>query len=149
MRSSIALPVPARYALPAVEAILNEFAREPGRASLALNVRQLHLPFEATIAVAVDARVEPGEASNEWHLQIQAARNPGLYPKFDGVLTLIAANETDSQLQLDGAYTVPMGSVGRVVDATVLRGAAKTSLERFVREVAYRVAALTRWAAPS
>jgi hypothetical protein len=50
-----------------------------------------------------------------------------------------------SQLQLDGDYTAPFGAVGRAIDATLLRGAARASLERFVREVAYRVAALSLW----
>lgn len=142
------MTVPAHFALPAVETILNEFAQESGRASLALNVRQLRLPFQATIYVAVDARVLPGDAPNEWRIHICAARNPALYPTFDGVLTLVDAAAAGSVLQLEGEYDVPFGAVGRAIDVTLLRGAAISSLERFVREVAYRVAALARWAAP-
>lgn len=149
MHSSVAVAVPAYYALPAVETVLREFANEPGRASLALNVRQLHLPFQATIAVAVAAHVAAGEAQNEWRLHIEAVLNPAIYPTFDGVLALLPAAEAGSQLQLDGEYTVPFGRIGRALDDTLLRGAAKKSLERFLREIAYRVAALARWAAPS
>jgi hypothetical protein len=49
-------------------------------------------------------------------------------------------------LQLEGHYNVPMGALGRAIDATLLRGAAKESLDRFVRELGYRIIALTRWA---
>lgn len=144
MRVCAAVNAPAAFARQAVETILSEFAQEPGRASLALNVRQLHLPFQATITVPIEARVSPGQAATEWQLHIEAARNPELYPKFDGVLSLCDQG-FGSQLQLDGDYTAPFGAVGRAIDATLLRGAARASLERFVREVAYRVAALSLW----
>lgn len=122
------------------------FAQEPGRASLALNVQQLRLPFQATISVPVDARVSPGEGRNQWRLHIRAASNPAMYPTFDGVLALLSAAGSGAQLQLDGRYTVPLGPIGRAIDMTALRGAARSSLRRFVRELAYRVAALARWA---
>ena len=125
--------------------ILKEFAQKPGRASLGLNVRQMHLPFQATICVAVDADVCPGEARNEWRLQIRAAP---LYPMFQGLLRLLPAEQSGAQLQIDGRYRVPFGALGRALDATVMRGAAESSLQRFVREIAYRVAALARWALP-
>ncbi|HKU66950.1 MAG TPA: hypothetical protein VJP85_04145 [Candidatus Baltobacteraceae bacterium] len=133
--------------MPAVDAILSEFAQEPGRASLALNVRQLHLPFQATISVAISARIASGDAPNEWRLHIEAEHNPAVYPKFDGVLSL-TSDGCSSRLQLDGTYIAPFGAVGRAIDVTLLRGAARSSLDRFVRELAYRVAALSRWAAP-
>lgn len=144
--SSAAVAVPIHFALPALETILREFAQEPGRASLALNVRQLHLPFEATICVGIKARVSSGETRNEWHLQISAARNPRMYPTFDGVLTLIEVADSGSQLLLSGTYVVPFGALGRAIDVTLLRGAATSSLERFSRELAYRLTALAHWA---
>lgn len=143
--TSAALAVPAHFALPALDAILSEFSKEPGRESLALNMRQVHLPFEATISVPIEAHVYAGNARNEWRLHIHAASNAAMYPTFEGVLTLITASDSGSQLQLDGRYAVPYGAVGRAIDKTVLSGAARSSLERFVRELTYRVAAITRW----
>lgn len=137
--------MPANFALPALETILKEFAQEPGRASLALNVRQLRLPFEATICVAVRAQVLPGHARNEWQLHIRAAQNHTMYPEFDGLLRLTTSGNSGSQLQLAGKYTVPFRALGRAINVTVLRGAARSSLERFVRELAYRVVAIVRW----
>lgn len=142
-----AVTVPAHFALPALETILKAFEQEAERASLALNMRQMHLPFEATICVGIHAHVLRGEASNEWRLNIRAERNPGMYPTFQGVLTLVEAGERGSELRLHGRYTAPLGAGGYAIDTTLLRDAAKSSLERFVREIAYRIAALARWAA--
>lgn len=143
--ASAALAVPAQFALPALETILHEFSQGPGRASLALNMRQLHLPFEATISVPIQALLFPCDAQNEWRLRIHAARRPALYPTFEGLLTLRAAADSWSELHLEGRYVVPLGAMGRVIDLTLLSGAARSSLERFMREIAYRVVAIARW----
>lgn len=143
--TSVTVSASTHFASPALETILKEFSQEAGRASLALNMRQLHLPFEAVIHVAVHAQVVPGETRDQWHLHIRAARNHALYPTFDGILTLTTAGERSCQLQLAGKYVVPFGAVGRAIDVTLLRGAARSSLERFLREVGYRVAVLAHW----
>jgi hypothetical protein len=144
--SSAACAIDTTFALAAVERILHEFASGSEQNSLALNIRQLHLPFEATIRVPITALVSVGEARNQWRLHIRAAVTPALYPTFDGVLSLLPAPGQGCQLRLDGGYTPPLGVVGRAIDATVLAGAARSSLERFLREVAHRVAALAQWA---
>lgn len=145
MGAATAIAVPATFALPALETILKEFTQHPGAASLALDIRQLHMPFEALISVPVDAHVTPGCGRNEWRLTICAANTPNLYPRFEGMLTLLSAARSGSQLQIDGCYSVPFGSFGHLVDLTVLRGAAEDSLRRFLRDVANKVATLSRW----
>lgn len=149
LSSIVAVAVPVNFALPAVECILSGFAQTHHDAhesvSLALNLRQLHLPFEAEIRVPVEARVSPGSAHNEWRLDIRAAHNAALYPTFEGLLTLLPVGRCSAQLQLQGRYTVPFGALGKALDVTLMRGAAPSSLQRFVREVACRVAALARW----
>ena len=148
LRISIAtaLCAPVEVALPAVETILKEMARQPGNASLALNIRELRVPLEAMISVPIEARVHCGEGRNQWLLRVRAARRAHMYPVFEGTLTLLSAAESGSQLQLDGTYVPPFGSAGRAIDATVLRGAAQSSLHSFLRNVASRVAMLARWA---
>ena len=138
-----AISAPAAFALPAVERILREFA-DPGSASLALNIRELHLPFQAAISVPVRASVTRGMGRDEWRLQIRAERHPQFYPVFDGTLRLCCAGQA-SELHLSGAYAVPLGALGRAIDSTVFNGAAEASLKRFVREVAHRVAAISQW----
>jgi len=145
VNTSAAVALDTTFALAAVETILNGVCSDTSQA-LALNIRQLSVPLEALISVPVDVRVRSGEARNEWRLRIRAVSKPHLYPRFAGVLTLIPAADQGCQLQLSGEYAPPLGAIGRVIDATVLRGAAQSSLERFVREIAYRIAALARWA---
>jgi hypothetical protein len=86
------------------------------------------------------------QGRGEWQLRICAASQPKLYPTFAGVLSLAPAGERSCELLLDGAYAVPLGVLGRAIDSTFLCGAAQASLERFVREIANRVATLARWA---
>ncbi|MHB8147992.1 MAG: hypothetical protein ACYDGM_12130, partial [Vulcanimicrobiaceae bacterium] len=58
-----------------------------------------------------------------------------LFPKFVGTLTVMPA-ETETELWLQGRYDLPLGPLGAAVDATVLRGAAKNSLCRFLQWLA-------------
>jgi hypothetical protein len=139
-----AIAAPAAFALPAVETILREFGN-PANASLALNASELGIPFQGIVSVPVRARVTAGNARNEWTLRITAAAHESLYPAFEGSLSLLYA-AYGSELRLDGAYEVPLEQLGHALDRTVFRGAAKSSLERFLREIAHRVAALLRWA---
>lgn len=146
--TSTAIASDTTFALAAVETILKDASRETPRAALALNLRQLKMPLEAMMTVPVDVHVSAGDARNEWRLRICAASDPFLYPTFSGVLALIPACGQGCQLQLDGDYTPPFGALGRLIDATLLRGVAQSSLERFVREVGYRVAAVAQWVTP-
>lgn len=146
IHEATAIPVGAAAALPAVETLLDEFSQDPERASLALDMKTLHLPFQALISVPVQATVARAQKRGEWRLHIAAASKPQLYPAFDGTLTLLPAGLAGSQLKLDGSYVPPLGVVGRAVDFTFLHGAARSSLRRFLRDFSARIAALTRWA---
>jgi hypothetical protein len=138
-----AIPAPAAFTLPAVEAILHEFG-DPAHAALALNANQLGIPFEAVISVPVQARIRPGEGRDEWSVRICAAAHPALYPVFEGSLRLLRAAQ-GSELNLDGLYDVPFGAFGRALDRTVFHSAAEASLRTFLREIAHKVATLSRW----
>ncbi len=144
--AATALAIPAALALPAIETILKEFAHRPGETSLALNIQQVHVPLEAMISVPIEVRVAAGHGRCEWLLSIRAASKPQFYPTFEGELSLLDAQKSGSQLQIDGSYAVPFGALGRVIDLTILRGVAESSLRRFIRDIANRVAALSRWA---
>ena len=146
VNASTAITVPANYALPAIDTILREFVKQPGNAALALNMREMHLPFEALISVPIEARVSAGENVNEWRVVIRAASRAEMYPVFSGCLTLISAAQMGSQIELCGMYTVPLGRLGRAIDLTILRGVAQATLQRFVRELGNRVHALAHWA---
>jgi hypothetical protein len=146
VNAATAMVVPTTFAHPAIETILDEFSHYSGSASLALNITELHVPFQALLSVPVTAHVHAGQCRNEWTLQIEAAAKAHLYPRFEGVLTLVPAASCGSQLQLNGAYVPPFGALGRAIDTTFLHGAVQSSLNRFLRDVAHRVAALAHWA---
>ena len=146
VHTATAIRVPATFALAAIDTILEEFSQHEGHACLALDLQQMRAPFAATISVPIQARVTDGASRHEWNLKIRAASSIDVYPSFEGILKLLPAAENGSELQLDGQYVVPFGAIGRTIDLTFLRGAAQSSLERFVREIANRVAALSHWA---
>lgn len=141
------MAIPAAFALPAIETILKEFSQRPGAASLALDVQQMHVPWEALITVPVRAHVTSAGSRNEWNLTICAASNSRMYPVFEGALKLLDAAAEGAQLQLEGVYVAPFGAIGRAIDVTLLRGIAESSLHRFVRDLANRVATLSHWTA--
>lgn len=144
--ASSAIALDTSFALAAVETILKGVCSETPQAALALNIPQLKVPLEAMISAPIELRVDSGDARNEWFLQLRAHSKPYLYPTFEGILTLIPAGDRGCQLQLRGEYVPPFGAIGRVIDATVLRGVAQSSLHRFVKDIAQRVAALAQWA---
>lgn len=144
--TTAAVTVPAAHALPALETILTELTKRPGSTSLALAMHEVHIPLQAMISVPVQAQVLPGKARNDWRLEIRAASKSPLYPTFAGNLTLSPASERSCELSLHGSYSVPLDGIGRAIDATLLRGAAQASIDRFVREIAHRAATLARWA---
>jgi hypothetical protein len=144
--ASAAIASDTTFALAAVETILKDISSKTPQAALALNIPQLRVPLEAMISVPIDLHVDWGNARNEWHLEICASSQPHLYPTFVGVLALIPAAECGCQLHLSGEYAPPFGAFGRAIDATVLRGVARSSLQHFVQDIAHRVAAIAQWA---
>ena len=68
-------------------------------------------------------------------LEIRAAVKERFFPKFCGTLSAMAVG-TQTELWLQGAYEPPLGTFGAAVDATVLRGAAKSALRSFLQWLA-------------
>ena len=144
--TATAIPVADAYALPALETVLTELEKHPGSTSLALNMQELHVPLQAMVSVPVQAQVLADDERHAWHVEIRAASRPQMYPTFNGALRLVSCGERACELRLQGRYQVPLGALGRVIDSTFLRGAVDASMQRFVRELADRVAMLARWA---
>jgi hypothetical protein len=77
-----------------------------------------------------------------------AARYPKLFPIMRASLVLYPLSPNETQLELVGSYTPPLGAVGEVIDAAVLRRYGETAVAGFVREVAaYLSSELSRQAA--
>jgi hypothetical protein len=61
-------------------------------------------------------------------LTITARTRPALYPRFRGDLDLAEASTAATKVTLSGEYEVPLGILGRAIDATAARGIAPRAL---------------------
>lgn len=107
---------------------------KPPYESLAMSVtlRDLRIGATGEVQIPIRTRVQREDESWGCALDIQAADKERFFPKFRGRLTIVPV-DAYCELWLEGGYEVPLGSVGALLDATVLRGAAKNSLWKFLQ----------------
>jgi hypothetical protein len=114
----------------------------PGPLALTLSVPGAELVKE--VVVSYGAAVDPMHFDEPWAIHWQP--KAGLYPEFDGELT-VRADETyaSSQLELRGSYRPPGGVVGAAFDAAlgnrIARATAQALLEHLGAEMEARYAA--------
>lgn len=65
-----------------------------------------------------------------------AIGTPGLFPRMDADLVLTDLGSDLTQLTFRGSYRPPLGSVGRVVDRTILHRVAESCVKSFVDRLA-------------
>lgn len=92
-----------------------------------------------SLAIPVTIAPEPQEQRYECELTIVPETASGFFPRFDGSISISPMRDQGSELWLMGSYTVPLGAVGEIVDATLLHGVATASLERFVTWLAEEI----------
>jgi hypothetical protein len=68
-----------------------------------------------------------------------AAKRAGLFPAMEATLSAYALSSGETQLDLQGRYTPPLGPVGVALDAVVGHRIAQASVLRFVQDVAKRL----------
>ncbi len=105
------------------------------RLAMSVTLRDLRIGTTGEIQIPIRTRVQREEESWCCSLDIQAADKERFFPKFRGRLTVVPV-DAQCELWLEGVYEVPLGSVGALLDATVLRGAAKNSLWKFLQWLA-------------
>lgn len=96
------------------------------------------LPDVGYIAVPIRLQCAPAmtdSAQFQMTLTIEAAKNPGSFPVFNGRCGVDALTPSRSNVWLAGGYTVPMRSFGMFFDATLLHGVAERSLRNFLDDV--------------
>jgi len=104
---------------------------------------QLHQPRYDRIAdalglsVAIAANAKPYRY--ECDVEIAARAVPRFFPRFVGTVSISPLQESGSELWLQGSYKAPFGSIGALVDATLLRGVARKSLEEFIAWLASEI----------
>lgn len=76
-----------------------------------------------------------GQAATTLPLEWWATGTPALFPRMEGQLTIADMGESLTQVQFQGTYQPPLGSVGRMLDRAVLHRFAEASVKDFVDRV--------------
>lgn len=73
-----------------------------------------------------------GTAVTTLPLRWWATGTPALFPKMEGELAVADIGSAMTQVQFQGNYQPPLGSVGRILDRTLLHRFAEVSVKDFV-----------------
>ena len=76
-----------------------------------------------------------GAAATTLPLEWWATGTPALFPKMEAELTVADMGGSLPQVQLQGNYQPPLGSVGRILDRAVLHRFAEASVKDFVDRI--------------
>ncbi len=96
--------------------------------------------------VGVDVKIRVDEAHDEQAVTLnspvtrlklgwQAVRNTSLFPQLEGTLSAWPLSATETQIEIEGTYTPPLGAVGQALDALLLHRIAEAAVHRFVEDV--------------
>ncbi len=128
--------VPIQLAWQALCRSLEDLEAHPGAASLRV---ALPGPFDACLSVPIKAAVSEGNSRYELEIEIKSATRKDLFPHFRGVIWLVHTLADTCDLRLEGNYRVPFAGIGKTVDMTFSRDAARASLKRFVEQLAENI----------
>jgi len=105
--------------------------------ALRVSLGDLHLANVGNVEIPIAVTVINGKGAppQEIEIVLEAVGDQQLFPSFRGTLTTTALAPAESSLALRGNYEVPLGAIGRGLDATVLRGVAQKSLETFLEQI--------------
>jgi len=110
-------------------------------ATLRVAVGALELGADVKIAVrSVNERTSAlGDRKTELQIAWTAASAAGLFPSMEATLSIYPLSAHETQIELDGAYRPPLGTVGHAIDAVVGHRVAEASVLRFVQDIAGRI----------
>ena len=129
-------PAAANESLMRVMHALSKPDGSPEGLALSLQLTDLHVRVAGEVVMPTQVRVVDRPARWEFGLSIRAASNEGIFPKFEGTLSLTPVGKHAVELWLQGHYAPPFGAIGALLDRTVLRHAAERSLTSFLRRIA-------------
>jgi len=136
------MAVPGPLALESMLAILHALSLHEApyeRAALSLGFDRIGVPGAGELSVPVMLATDAQPQRYECELTITATATTELFPTFAGSVSVSPMRDSGSELWLQGTYSVPFGAAGQLVDATILRGAADASLQRFVTWLAHEI----------
>jgi hypothetical protein len=106
---------------------------------LRVEVGPLELGTDVDIVVReIEERRGPRhhEPMTTMKLELKASRASELFPTLEATLSIYPLSPNETQLELQGTYSVPLGPLGDAVDALVGHRVAHASVNRFVTDVA-------------
>jgi hypothetical protein len=106
-------------------------------ASLTVTVAGVQLGAEVALAVrSVEERTTgPLAPVTVLRIEWEAASSPGMFPVMEAELRVYPLTTEETQLDFDGRYEVPLGALGKAVDALVGHRIAEASVHRFLEDV--------------
>ena len=137
---SVKIQAPIQLAWQALNRILDTAESRPG--SIELHVA---LPHALGTSAAVPVRIETAAGNSRYEREIAIEAEDGkMFPHFRGMIALVHTFANSCDLRLDGKYDPPLGVAGKMVDSTLLRNAARQSLERFMHNIAAQIERLVK-----
>jgi hypothetical protein len=109
-------------------------------ATLKVGVGPLEIGTDVVIEVVGVEEREEGPAGHTHttfiDLRWNAARGAALFPSMEARLIVYPLSKGETQIELHGRYTPPLGAVGSALDSLIGHRIADASVHRFVTDVA-------------
>jgi hypothetical protein len=109
-------------------------------ANLKVSVGALEVGTDVVIEVLGHEEREEGPAGRTRttfiRLRWNAARAAALFPSMEAELIVYPLSKDETQIELHGRYTPPLGAVGSALDSLIGHRVADASVHRFVTDVA-------------
>jgi hypothetical protein len=107
-------------------------------ASLRASIGSLEVATDVTLDVGAIEVVKGTRGATELRVPLswRAAHASALFPSMRATLSAYPLSKDETQLELVGSYTPPLGLLGDAVDALALGRIADASVHRFVADVA-------------
>ena len=109
-------------------------------ASLTIGVGALEIGTDIVIELLATEERDEGPAGRTpttvMRLRWNAARAAALFPSMDAELVVYPLSRAETQIELDGRYTPPLGAFVGALDSLIGHRVADASVHRFVTDVA-------------
>lgn len=115
---------------------LNERARDLV-ATLRLNVGPLEIGVNVQLKVkrVTDEKTATGDPRTRLDFTWEASHAAGFFPTMDATLSAYPLSPEETQLDLDGRYQPPLGTVGTAIDSAAGHRIAEATVLRLLRDV--------------
>jgi hypothetical protein len=106
-------------------------------ATLRLDVGPLKVGVDVKLQVTgiADETTATGDPRTRLDFTWQAAQGAGFFPTMDATLSVYPLSSRETQLDLHGRYSPPLGTLGNAFDAAVGHRVAEATLLRLLRDV--------------